>query len=143
MAGGGPDNDCVLMKFLMLCILVCLNLPSKSMLDFFFMLSRGASRLTLAGDGLRTDDRSNDCSMLITLSEYGAATWCGFPSVATKLLAVCDANGFASAVDSICRRLDVADLGGFTIIVLMFLTENRGAPPPETPLPVTDTTDGR
>lgn len=136
MAGGGPDMDCVFMKFLMLCILVCVNFPSMSLLDFFFKLLSLAS--CLAGDRLRTEGGSR----LITLSEDGVATSSGFASDARKPLPFSDIDNLASETDSVCRNLDMAGLGGFTIIVSMFLTENRGGPLPDTPLPVTDITDG-
>ena len=111
--------DCVLMKFLMLCILACVNFPSIGMLAFFF---KGWSSDSCRGGGrLRVDDGSR----LITLSDEGVAISSRLASDARKPLPLCDKVGLDSEIDSVCRSLDAGALGGFTMIVSIFLTENR------------------
>ena len=128
--------DCVLMKFLMLCIRAWVNFPSIGMLDFFLRLLSPAS--CLVGDRLRVEFDSR----LITLSEEGATTSSGLASDARKPLAFRDITGRGSEIDPISPSLDVGGFGMFTIIVLMFLTENRGGPVDDGPLETTEITDG-
>lgn len=128
--------DCVLMKFLMLCIRECVSFPSIGVLDFFFRVVSVIS--CLSGDKLRVEDGSR----LNTLSEEGVTTSSGFASDAGKPLALCVKGGLVSEMDSACRNLDTAGFGGLTMIVLMFLTENLWTAPGNVFAPATDITDG-
>ena len=125
-AGGGPDIDCVFMKFLMLFILACVNLVNIGMLDFFF---RAWSRTGVSAGGKLLVEGG---SMLITLLLEGVVMSSGLASAARKPLVLRMAVGLDCGLDTgVCSCWDGSldagldkGRGGLIIMVLMFLTEN-------------------